>query len=83
MEIPSPHVTVETSPGRYQIYLLLDKPCSNLRVVQSVVKRLAYALGGDMAATDLARVLRLPGYKNLKYADRPVAKIVEIVDEDD
>ncbi|MDP8923742.1 MAG: primase C-terminal domain-containing protein [Chloroflexota bacterium] len=51
----------------------LDEPPSRRRFGEAP-RGLANALGGDPAATDLARVLRLPGSLNWKYAPpRPVS----------
>ncbi len=60
---------------------MLSEPVPDLELVERMVKRLTATLGGDPAATDRARVLRLPGFRNLKYSDRPVARLLELHEE--
>jgi hypothetical protein len=67
---PMPGVVIN-SGGGFHLYWPLRVPI-NLRVpgeiakTESILRRLALALGGDKAATDVSRVLRVPGTFNLK-----------------
>lgn len=63
------------SGGGYQPYWLLKTPVGlsngNFSQVEGSNRGLALALAGDVAATDAARILRLPGTYNLKLAGNP------------
>lgn len=63
----APSVLVATSPGKSQGYIKLTKPIPATRA-QELQRRLVPASGADAGAKDLARVLRVPGTENLKYA---------------
>ena len=69
-EIPS--VIIESSPGKHHCYWLLDQPTmitdSNRELIGRTQKRFVENVDGDRDARDLARVLRLPGTFNTKYA---------------
>jgi hypothetical protein len=60
----SPHVTVESSPGKYHAYWLVDGlPLDQFQPVQkAIIKR----FGGDKSVHDLPRVMRLPGFWHQK-----------------
>ena len=70
-----PSVVVDTSPGKLQAYWFLDLPIGDLNLVEDINRGIAAAHGGDLAATDRARVLRLPGSRNQKYPDRPLVRL--------
>jgi RepB DNA-primase from phage plasmid len=61
----SPHIVVESSPGRYHAYWLVDSTVTPTDF-GGLQKRLAKLLGGDPAVHDLPRVLRLPGFLHRK-----------------
>lgn len=62
-----PHITVESSPGRYHAYWLVDNfPLDGFRAVQ---KALAAKFDGDTSIHDLPRVMRLPGFLHKKRED--------------
>jgi hypothetical protein len=63
--VPKPNFVLETSPGKYQVVWKVEgiKPEEAENFQQAV----AYEFGADPAATDSARVLRLPGFANKKY----------------
>jgi hypothetical protein len=77
---PAPSVVVD-SGGGYHCYWLLrttfvlstDQDRERARSVQ---RDWVAFVGGDPGAKDLARVLRVPGTRNLKYDHRPVVSIV-------
>ena len=54
--------------GGYHVYYFLNTPLSqeDIPKFEGLLKRLAHFLGGDMAATDASRILRVPGTKNFK-----------------
>jgi hypothetical protein len=62
--IPPPTSILESSPGNYHItWAVEDFTPAQAKAMLPVM---ASRLGGDMAAIDLHRVLRMPGFKNLK-----------------
>jgi hypothetical protein len=63
--VPKPNFVLETSPGKYQVVWQVEgiKPEEAEHFQQAI----AYEFGADPAATDSARVLRLPGFANKKY----------------
>ena len=69
-ELPTvPHIVVESSPGKFHRYVLLDGcPLDGFTAMQ---ERMVESYGSDPNAKDLARVLRLPGFFHLKTPDRP------------
>ncbi len=50
-----------------QSFWVAKEPISDLKCVVAINKGLVKVLKGDPGATDIARVLRVPGTKNLKY----------------
>jgi hypothetical protein len=70
-----PHAVV-ASGGGFHLYWLLEETLDAqeyLEEIEAVNRGLADVFGGDRAATDLSRVLRVPGFLNHKYdPPRPV-----------
>lgn len=62
-----PHVVVESSPGRFHAYWLVDQSVA-LSEFTGLQRRLAKLFGGDPKVHDLPRVLRLPGFIHRKGA---------------
>jgi RepB DNA-primase from phage plasmid len=60
-----PHIVVESSPGRYHAYWLVDDTVA-LTEFTGLQKKLAKLFGGDPKVHDLPRVLRLPGFIHRK-----------------
>lgn len=86
--IPAPHIVVETSPGRYHLYWVVeDVPLERFSELQIA---LAALFDGDPAVSDLPRVMRVPGFYHLKrepfrsrlarLEDRPAYVLDEMVD---
>jgi len=65
-EVPRPNFVLDTSPGRHQVVWRVRG--LDLSRAETLLRALAARFGGDPAATDVARVLRLPGFTNHKYA---------------
>src|SRR5256884_9715142 len=63
--VPAANYTINTSPGKYQLVWRVE----NVSPVQAeaLLRAMARTSGGDPAATDSTRVLRIPGFKNRKY----------------
>jgi len=64
-EVPCPNFVLDTSPGKHQILWRVDG--LDQGKAESLLRNLANQFGGDPAATDSTRVLRVPGFKNRKY----------------
>lgn len=65
--LPKPNYVMDTSPGKHQVIWQVDGFA--LDQAEATLRRMAAAFGGDPAATDAARVLRLPGFHNKKFAE--------------
>jgi hypothetical protein len=63
--VPPANYTVNTSPGRYQLVWRVEAVSPEQAEV--LLRTMARTFGGDPAATDSTRVLRIPGFKNRKY----------------
>ena len=74
--IPTPNIVVSTSLGRSQAIWLTEK---NIDLVKAkdLLTRLCVMTGGDPAVKDLSRVMRLPGYQNMKREGWPVESILQ------
>jgi hypothetical protein len=59
-----PHLIVESSPGKFHIYWLVDGLA--LEEFRPIQKGLAERFNGDRSVSDLPRVMRLPGFWHLK-----------------
>jgi len=63
--VPEPSFVISTSPHKYQvIWKVADMAPGEAEAIQ---KAMVAEFGGDPAATDSTRVLRLPGFQNKKY----------------
>jgi hypothetical protein len=71
-----PSLLINSSPGKHQMLWLLDSPCPDLARVEALNRAIVAVTGADRNACDRARVLRLPGYTNLKYTERPRARLL-------
>jgi len=62
-----PSIFVESGGGLH-LYWLLKEPCPAQDArVEPILRGLAQTLGGDLAAAETARIMRLPGTLNRKY----------------
>lgn len=77
-DIPPFSYMVETSAGKVQAYYLLDVPATDLRCADLLCQRLGQAVGGD-TVWDRARILRVPGFLNVKleHPEHPRAYLLE------
>jgi hypothetical protein len=64
--LPLPSIVVRTSPGRMQALWPLQRPVAPAWA-RRANRRIAHALGADMAATDAARIVRAIGTFNMKH----------------
>jgi RepB DNA-primase from phage plasmid len=63
-EVPPPNFVLDTSPGKHQVVWKVTGFTQD--DAESLLHDLANQFGGDLAATDSTRVLRLPGFANRK-----------------
>jgi hypothetical protein len=64
-----PHIIVQTSSGRFQIYWMVEGV--GLNDFPDLQRRLAILLDGDSSVCDLPRVMRLPGFPHQKNPAQP------------
>ncbi len=65
--VPQPNYVLNTSPGKYQVVWKVED--ITLEEAEGLQHAMVREFGGDPAATDSTRVLRLPGFANKKYAE--------------
>jgi hypothetical protein len=65
--VPKPNYVINTSPGKYQVIWKVEG--MNQVESENLMRAMVREFGGDPAATDSTRVLRLPGFFNKKYAN--------------
>lgn len=72
-----PSAVVQTSPPRrkYHGYWFLDKPTTDMDLLVRINRAIPNA---DLNAVDKARVMRTPGFANLKYETKPTAKLLRL-----
>jgi hypothetical protein len=66
-EVPAPNFVLDTSPDKHQVVWKVSGFTQD--EAESLLHSLANKFGGDMAATDSTRVLRLPGFANRKLSE--------------
>ena len=64
--VPSPAVVMQSSKGRFQVLWHTVPGAWTPAAAEATMTRLANAYGGDRVVTDVARVMRLPGFANHK-----------------
>jgi hypothetical protein len=72
-DLPRPNYVLTTSPEKYQVVWRVEG--FTREQAEGLQRSLARNTGADPAATDSARVLRLPGFVNHKYDP---ARVVEV-----
>jgi len=63
--VPAPNYVLNTSPDKYQVIWRVED--IDLAQAEALLRSIAREFDGDHAATDAARVLRVPGFINKKY----------------
>src|SRR5260221_8238788 len=63
--VPKPNHVLTSSPGKFQVVWSVEG--MSLDEAESLLHAMAREFGGDPAATDATRVLRLPRFANKKY----------------
>jgi len=67
-EVPAPNFVLDTSPDKHQVVWKVSGFSQD--EAESLLHNLANKFGGDLAATDSTRVLRLPGFANHKLPEQ-------------
>jgi P4 family phage/plasmid primase-like protien len=74
----SPHAIVNSSPGRYQVYWMIEGcPLNRFEGLQMALAR---KFDGDRSVRDLCRVMRLPGFYHQKKENEPF--LVRVIEDD-
>jgi hypothetical protein len=73
LDTPPPNFVLDTSPSRHQVVWKIEGV--DLEQAESLLHSLANQFGGDSAATDATRVLRMPGFVNRKYPNEPEFRV--------
>jgi len=68
-DAPSPNFVLGTSPGKHQVVWKIEGV--DTEQAEMLLRSLANRYGGDSAATDATRVLRMPDFVNRKYGNEP------------
>jgi hypothetical protein len=63
--VPKPNYVLNSSPEKHQVVWKVEG--MNLEEAEGLLHSMAREFGGDPAATDATRVLRIPGFANKKY----------------
>jgi DNA primase RepB-like protein len=79
LDIPTPNFVLNTSPGKYQVVWRIEGV--NMQQAETLLHSMANHFGGDLAATDATRVLRLPGFANRKLAADFFVQVVQATDQ--
>ena len=75
IEVPTPNFVLDTSPDKHQVIWRVEG--LSTEEAESMLRAMASQFGGDPAATDSTRVLRLPGFANRKYDVEFVVQAVQ------
>jgi hypothetical protein len=73
--VPPPNSLLSSSPGKYQ--LLWNVEGFGKDEAEAAVRGLAAKFNADQAVWDCARILRIPGFRNCKYATRHYVRETE------
>lgn len=74
-EVPPPNFVLDTSPANQQVVWKVSGMSQDQ--AESLLHRLANEFGGDPAATDICRVLRVPGFANRKYNEQFLVRAIQ------
>jgi hypothetical protein len=78
-DIPTPNFVLDTSLEKNQVIWRVDR--MNPEQAESLLRSLATQFGGDIAATDISRMLRVPGFANRKYNERFLVRAIQETDQ--
>lgn len=69
---PRPNYVLSTSPDKFQVIWRVEEIAEEQ--AETLLRAMARNFGGDPAATDSTRVLRIPGFVNKKYEETFIVK---------
>jgi hypothetical protein len=75
-KVPAPTVMLESSPTKFQ--LIWNVAGLTQDTAEPLLKAIASEFKTDAAVCEISRVLRVPGFRNMKYEERPQVKLVSI-----
>lgn len=75
--LPEPAVVVESSPGKVQIIWQVSGDF-DIAKQEALNRAIQQRYDTDPATVDTARVLRIPGFTNHKYAEKPEARLLAV-----
>lgn len=78
-EVPKPNFVLDTSPGKHQVIWKIEG--ATPQEAEDLQQGMAHEFGADMAATDVSRVLRLPGFANRKYEAECLVRVTKHSDK--
>jgi hypothetical protein len=85
--IPEPAIAVESSPGKLQAIwnvvsedFVSNNGGADVPKHESLIRTLRLRYNADPQSTDTARFLRVAGFRNNKYADKPIARLLYVGD---
>ena len=78
-DIPTPNFVLDTSPEKHQVIWRVEG--LDQGQAESLLRSLATQFRGDIAATDISRVLRLPGFANRKYNEQFLVRAIQETDQ--
>lgn len=78
-EVPKPNFVLDTSPGKHQVIWKIEGATPH--EAEDLQQRMAHGFGADIAATDVSRVLRLPGFANRKYETECLVRVTKHSDK--
>ena len=78
-EIPEPNFVLDTSPGKHQVVWKVEG--ATPQEAEDLQEQMAHEFGADIAATDVSRVLRLPGFANRKYDAECLVRVTKYSDK--
>ena len=76
---PFPNFVLDTSPEKNQVVWRVEG--LDQAQAESLLRSLAAQFRGDPAATDISRVLRVPGFRNWKYNERFLVRAIQETDQ--
>src|SRR5271169_113199 len=78
-DVPTPNFVLDTSPEKHQVVWRVEGLDQDR--AESLLHSLAAAFQGDPAATDISRVLRVPGFANQKYNEQFLVRALQQTDQ--
>jgi hypothetical protein len=74
-DVPAPNFVLDTSPEKHQVIWRVHGLAPDQ--AESLLRCLATEFRADTAATDISRVLRIPGFANRKYNEQFLVRAVQ------